>query len=102
MLTEKDHQQIKEHGISIEQVEQQIAAFKAGYPFVNLISPAKRGDGIHAFDEKRLAELRELYKDNSEQFEIIKFVPASGAASRMFKHLFEFLDWYDGSNEAIE
>lgn len=102
MLTEKDHQQIKEHGISIEQVEQQIAAFKAGFPFVNLISPAKRGDGIHAFDEKRLAELRELYKDNSEQFEIIKFVPASGAASRMFKHLFEFLDWYDGSNETIE
>ncbi len=78
MLTEKDHQQIKEHGISIEQVEQQIAAFKAGFPFVNLISPAKRDDGIHAFDEKRLAELRELYKDNSEQFEIIKFVPASG------------------------
>jgi len=101
MFTQKDLEQIRQRGMTVKQVEKQIADFRTGYPFVQLVEPASKGKGIHVYNESLLNEMKEFYLNNSPQREIIKFVPASGAASRMFKHLFEFLDWYDGSKEAI-
>ncbi len=101
MFTQKDLEQIRQRGMTVKQVEKQIADFKTGYPYIELIAPASKGRGIHVYNEMLLDEMKEHYVNNSPQREIIKFVPASGAASRMFKHLFDFLEWYDGSAESI-
>ena len=51
------------------------------------------------FNEKETKELSDFYTENAKNINILKFVPASGAASRMFKHLFEFRDNYKGADE---
>ncbi len=101
MFTSSDLNQIKELGISFLIIEKQVAHFIKGFPFMNLARPATPGDGIVVFDD----EMKELYlrKFREEAFHsrIVKFVPASGAASRMFKHLFEFRGKYQLSEEGL-
>ena len=91
-------------GISEEQIEEQLKCFKAGFPFLELEAAASIGKGIMAPDaSEREACLSawEHYKDGDKT--ITKFVPASGAASRMFKNLFEFLGAdYDAPSTAFE
>lgn len=79
-------------GISPDSVELQIESFKNGFPFLKIVKPATVGDGIIKLDSEEVDELIDQYK----QFEgsRLKFVPASGAATRMFKMLFEFRDSY--------
>lgn len=101
MLSQKDTEQIRQRGMTIKQVENQIENFRKGFPFVSLVAPSSKGHGIHVFNEIMLEEFRDFFLSNAPQREILKFVPASGAASRMFKHLFEFLEWYDGSDTSI-
>lgn len=87
--------------MTIKQVEKQIENFVHGFPFINLVAASSKGRGIHVFNEPSLDVFKDHFLMNAPQREILKFVPASGAASRMFKHLFEFLEWYDGSETAI-
>ncbi len=87
--------------MTVKQIEGQIENFRKGFPFIKLVAPASKGRGIYVFKEMELDDLKDHFLLNAPQREILKFVPASGAASRMFKHLFEFLDWYDRSDEAI-
>ncbi|MFS4468751.1 DUF4301 family protein [Maribacter sp. 2210JD10-5] len=101
-LTEKDVQQLREKGIPKEKVEDQIRTFKEGIPFVNLKNAAVVGDGIYKFSEEEEKELISLFEKKSDGLSILKFVPASGAASRMFKALFNFLDAYDPAEESLE
>ncbi len=102
MLTEKDLQQIKSKGISPETVEKQIGRFKMGFPFVRLAAPAVPGNGLLSFDEKEVKELEAFFVENKDDNEILKFVPASGAASRMFKKLFAFRQTFSGTKEEID
>lgn len=97
MLTEKDYQQLENRGISKSQVESQLANFKEGFPFLNIVKPALVGDGIIKLECSEVDDLVELFKsyDGSR----LKFVPASGAATRMFKHLYEFVDDYPSKGE---
>jgi len=92
MFTDNDLKQINSKTIDIENVKLQIENFKNGFPYSNLIKPATIGDGIISFDEKHSDNLIKFYEEASKNKMIIKFVPASGAASRMFKHLFNFLE----------
>ncbi len=101
MFSQKDLELIKQKGMTLKQIEQQIEHFKQGFPFVKLTDPAVKGHGIHVFKEFELDELQEYFVNASSSRDMLKFVPASGAASRMFKHLFEFLEWYDGSDAAL-
>jgi hypothetical protein len=91
VLKDSDIQQINKLGISSEQITKQIESFKKGFPFLNIQRPATVGDGIIKFGNKELIKKIRLYNQDHHHKKIIKFVPASGAASRMFKSLFEFI-----------
>ncbi len=90
MLTYADIQQIRERGSDPELVEMQIERFKAGFPFTELIKPATPLNGILRLSDIQKRELADLYDGNRKNYDICRFVPASGAATRMFRSLFSF------------
>jgi hypothetical protein len=90
MLQQDDLLQIEKKGITLKTIENQIDNFHNGFPFIRLLRPAFLGDGILSFEEEQKNELIHFFEEESLSLRVIKFVPASGAASRMFKHLFEF------------
>ena len=101
-LTEKDKKQLAAKGIRENKVIGQIETFKEGIPFVHLKRAAVVGDGIYRFSKEEEKELVATYTKNSKQLDVLKFVPASGAASRMFKALFSFLDAYNPKEETLD
>ncbi len=94
--------QIKAHGLDTKTVENQIENFKNGFPFTSLSKAATIGHGIASLSVTETEKSIATYDENSHSKSIVKFVPASGAASRMFKALFEFIQSYDGSDESYE
>jgi len=102
MFSEKDLQQFQEKGISLQQVEQQIDNFKRGFPFINLSGAASTRYGMKVLQDDEADELLNNYSDFIVDLDVMKFVPASGAASRMFKKLFEFRQSYNKTVEDIE
>lgn len=93
MLSEKDLQQLAAKGISQEKLEHQLNEFKTGFPFLRLEGPAAIGNGIVAPSAEEVSEyVKEWNSYKDEGKKIVKFVPASGAASRMFKDMFAFVD----------
>ncbi|MGB3151900.1 MAG: DUF4301 family protein, partial [Maribacter sp.] len=101
-LTDKDKEQLAEKGINIAKVHEQINTFKEGIPFVNLKNAAVVGNGIYKFSKTEEEELVELFEKKLPELSILKFVPASGAASRMFKALFNFLESYNPKEQTLE
>lgn len=100
-ITEKDIQQIKSKGLTVEKVAQQIDVFRNGIPAVNLREAATIGRGILCFKEEELSTLAKTYEESIEKLSVVKFVPASGAASRMFKDCYKFLNSYDYKRESL-
>ncbi|MCK0161462.1 DUF4301 family protein [Allomuricauda sp. F6463D] len=100
-LSSKDLEQLDSKGISKEKVNTQIQTFKEGIPFVQLFQAAVVGNGILRFSKKEQLELIQYFENNRGSLELLKFVPASGAASRMFKAMFNFLDSYNSSKEKL-
>lgn len=92
MLTEKDLQQINERNVTEEQVERQVAQLKRGTAYVKLVRPATIGDGILRMSPEQINEMSRAFDEDKEYYRFTKFVPASGAASRMFKDLFAFVE----------
>ena len=93
MLSQNDLKQIAAKGISEEQINSQLANFKNGFPFLKLKAAASIEDGIVATGEADKNAYIKAWDDYKKQgHKIVKFVPASGAASRMFKDMFAFLD----------
>lgn len=93
LLTNEDKELLQKKGISEARIEAQLKDFEQGFPYLKLRAAASIGNGIIApkgEDAERYVRLWNDYK--AEGHGIIKFVPASGAASRMFKNMFEFLD----------
>ena len=93
MLTQQDLKQLAQKGISEQQIETQLGQFKTGFPFLKLEAAAAIGRGIVApnSDEgRKYVEAWQQYKAAGRK--VVKFVPASGAASRMFKDIFAFVD----------
>ena len=92
MLSEKDLKQIAQKGITAEQIENQLNEFKTGFPFLKLEAAASIARGIIAPDATQRQQYEEAWKAyKAAGKRVVKFVPASGAASRMFKNMFEFL-----------
>lgn len=93
MLTHEDKELLAKKGISEEKIAEQLACFEKGFPFLKLSAAASvENGGIMRADEKECEQYLaawDAYKDGEKK--IVKFVPASGAASRMFKNMFEFL-----------
>lgn len=91
MFNERDIALLSNKGISTDKVNKQIAYFKSGFPFLQIKSAAVVGDGIVRYAAQEIENLVKKYDSLTQGLEIVKFVPASGAATRMFKDLYEFL-----------
>ncbi|AJR02667.1 hypothetical protein AW14_02400 [Siansivirga zeaxanthinifaciens CC-SAMT-1] len=95
VFTDKDLNQIKNHGLTLEKVNAQIELIKSGMTYSKLKSAATTGNGILKFDKDQQQNYIDFFEAHRNQLEIVKFVPASGAATRMFKFLFQFLKEYN-------
>ena len=93
MLTQQDLKQIAQRGITEQQIENQLQQFVTGFPFLRLEAAAAVGNGIIApKEDERKAYVKSWEQYKAEGHRVVKFVPASGAASRMFKNMFAFVD----------
>ncbi len=99
MFTKEDLKELKHRGVKSEQIEQQLENFQKGFQYVELIAPATIGDGIRIIPAEEENYLIDLYEKASQKAEIVKMVPASGSATRMFKSLFNFFETYKGTTE---
>ncbi|MBM6889824.1 DUF4301 family protein [Bacteroides caecigallinarum] len=93
MLTQEDKDLLAKKGISEQQIAEQLACFEKGFPYLKLFAAASvenRGIMLIGEDAKKTyLAAWDSYKESDKK--VVKFVPASGAASRMFKNMFEFL-----------
>lgn len=101
MFTKKDLKQIEEHGLSMQQIYRQFETFSIGIPHANIITAASVGNGIEVIPAESKQKLIDLYEDRKVKLDIVKFVPASGAATRMFKFLYQFLEEFDPEAESL-
>lgn len=94
MITDNDKKLLAQKGISEEKLNQQLSCFAKGFPFLKLAAAASVEKGILTPTEQEAKDYLaawETYTDNLNH-KVVKFVPASGAASRMFKNIFAFVD----------
>ena len=92
MLNEKDLQPLENKGITADKLEAQIKRFEKGFPQLRIHSVATVGNGIMRLNEKDINHYIKLWRQSQQDgVTIEKFVPASGAASRMFKTMFAFM-----------
>lgn len=92
MLSQEDLKQIAAKGMTAEQINAQLEQFKTGFPYLKLEAAASISHGIISPADNERADYEKAWNDyKAEGHKIVKFVPASGAASRMFKDMFAFL-----------
>lgn len=82
---------MEEHGLTPAALETQLKNFREGFPFLPVTRAASCGDGIRVLDAAGIEQVAARYDRAKESLRVVKFVPASGAATRMFKDLFEFV-----------
>ncbi len=102
MFNLTDIEQIKALGISQDQVEIQLKSFRQGFQHITLIDIATCENGILTFTESECTMLSEYFSQHAPVKRIFKFVPASGAASRMFKDLYACLSGENSSADVID
>jgi len=98
-LTAKDIEQVNARGISETKIRTQIENFEKGFPFAYIIDAATVGNGIMKPTQYELDTCLKVFDESKDRFSMLKFVPASGAASRMFKDLVKFSQ---GQNSDID
>jgi Domain of unknown function (DUF4301) len=100
-FSDQDLLQIQKRGSNLDTVNQQIAHFKSGFPFMKLMRAATIGDGMLRLDDSQIEAYVDFFNTQAPKMKLLKFVPASGAASRMFKTLFSAKDEgvYDAATE---
>lgn len=101
-LTNFDQEQLLRQGITKQKVQEQIDTFKEGIAFAHLEKAAVVNDGIIKLSDDEEKDLIGLFESSRNTLSLLKFVPASGAASRMFKSLFNFLEDFNPSNESLQ
>ncbi len=90
-LNNADIELLQKKGITREQIENQIESFRKGFPYLHIEKAATIGDGIIRLSENEISDYIHEYNACRDEIKIEKFVPASGAASRMFKKLYTFV-----------
>ncbi|WP_179343294.1 DUF4301 family protein [Winogradskyella ursingii] len=100
-FTQKDLNQIENKGLSAEKVKSQVETFKKGIPFTQIVEAATVGNGIIKLNDELIDNSIELFEERKSELSLLKFVPASGAATRMFKFLFQFLEDYNPEDQSI-
>ena len=92
VISKADQALLNKKGISVEQFAEQLKSFKTGFPYLKIDAAATVGKGVLAPSAEEITACLQVWDDYcKEGNSIVKFVPASGAASRMFKDLFAFL-----------
>ncbi|OBX23616.1 uncharacterized protein DUF4301 [Gelidibacter algens] len=100
-FTEKDIEQIENKSLTLAKVQSQLRIFESGLPFVNLNSAATIGHGVARCSDSKKMQYIDYFDAKRNGVSIAKFVPASGAATRMFKSLFRFIEEYMPEEETI-
>ena len=100
-FSSQDFLQILDSEVPITEIEKQLSIYKNGLANANLNRPALINDGILKLNEEEFQHFSKLFDSKKDNFKLKKFIPASGAASRMFKFLNEFLNEFDIENETI-
>ncbi len=90
-FTENDLTYLQNRGSDPEKVEKQFSYFFKGFPYAQLNRIATITDGIVQMNNAELDHFIQYYEQQAGENKITKFVPASGAASRMFKDLYDAL-----------
>ncbi|WP_299777733.1 DUF4301 family protein [uncultured Formosa sp.] len=98
-FSEQDLKQIDNKGLTLQKIDSQIEQFQNGIPFIDLESPAILNHGILKFDEVARKNYVDAYDGKRDNISVLKFVPASGAATRMFKNLFNFVANFNPESE---
>ena len=101
MFRKEDIDQIEQRGSSVNVVEGQVERFRKGFPWLKIVAPATPERGIQVLDEEAVAAAVKYYETAKVNGKC-KFVPASGAASRMFKDLFSGLDALKAGKELAD
>ena len=91
----------QKRNITLEKIASHFYFFQNGIPKINLIRPAKINDGILILSKIRAQEYANVFDGLKHNYKLLKFVPASGAASRMFKFLSAFLNDFNIEQESI-
>lgn len=97
----KHTEQIEAKGIKLLQVEEQLDKFEKKIPFTDITAHASVDNGILKLTSETEENYEQIYKEEHSNLEVVKFTPASGAATRMFKFLYKFLENYDPKKESI-
>ncbi len=92
MFTQDDRKVFNEKGITINDISEQLSLFQNGFPYLPIVRPATAGDGILVPRRETLDDYVHLYNSTAGKEKVLKFVPASGAATRMFKDLYGFIE----------
>jgi len=93
LFSGKDLQNMERLRLNLNDVKRQLTLHRKGPLFLKLNRPCTDHDGIVSFSSARRRELISFYERESCKYDIIKFVPASGAASRMFS------EWFSASEK---
>lgn len=96
-----DFVQIYNHGLEVETIDKQLQIFRTGIAKTVLDRAAKKNDGILKLSDEDFQKYASDFNLRKSKIKLKKFVPASGAASRMFKFLSEFLKEFDSENETF-
>jgi hypothetical protein len=104
MLNTDDMESLAKRGISEQQIARQLSCFEKGFPYLKIVASASTEKGIMTVPQKEQVVYMDAWDSYLEKNKkILKFVPASGAASRMFKNLYEYLSsGYDNPSTAFE
>ena len=102
MFTKTDLDHFSETQRNIETIKEQLAIFERGIPFAHIVAAATIENGIATYSLEERALLCSVYDEALKTKDVVKFVPASGAATRMFAHLVRFVNEYDSKKEKIE
>lgn len=90
-LQELDVCTLAEKGISADKLQDELRMLQSGFPYLKIEAAATLGHGISSFDEKEKENYKKIWNEYlASGGKVVKMVPASGAASRMFKDLFSF------------
>ncbi len=91
MFSASDKQQIHNKGLDLDSVNYQLNCFEQGFPFLKIVNSASISKSILKFSKSEEMNWVKLYEENFSSMNVVKFIPASGAASRMFKSLIEMI-----------
>ncbi len=100
-FNDDDLKQINAHGLTVDEVQRQMALFGSAPPYLNLVAPCTPENGVVVFEPGEVQALMAAFASERRPYRLVKFVPASGAASRMFKALLKYFHRGEEVSKAV-